>query len=138
MPARTYQVTLGERVLRVQVRREADAAFVRVDDGEEQPVDWRELHGALHTLRRGPPQIEVLAAVSRDGAGAHGHRRAGVRRPRSSTRRARGWHPSLGRAAAGHARLRAQVADARAAGEGPVPAWATRFRPASRWWCCRR
>jgi biotin carboxyl carrier protein len=67
MPTRTYQVSLGDRVLRVQLRREADAAYVRVDDGEEQPVDWRALHGTLHTLRLGPAQMEVLAAVSRDG-----------------------------------------------------------------------
>jgi len=67
MAVKTYQVTLGERVLRVQVRREANAAYVRVDDGEEQPVDWRALHGTLHTLQLGPSQTEVLAAVDRDG-----------------------------------------------------------------------
>ncbi|HEY2595739.1 MAG TPA: biotin/lipoyl-containing protein [Chloroflexota bacterium] len=67
MPSRQYQVTVGEQVLRVQVRREADAAFVRVDDGEEVRVDWRSLHGALHTLRLGDQRIELLAAVDRDG-----------------------------------------------------------------------
>jgi acetyl/propionyl-CoA carboxylase alpha subunit len=66
VPSRQYQVTVGERVLRVQVRREADAAFVRVDDGEEARVDWRSLHGALHTLRLGDRQIDLLAAVDRD------------------------------------------------------------------------
>jgi biotin carboxyl carrier protein len=67
MAARTYQVSLGERVLRVQVRREADAAYVRVDDGEEQPVELRALHGTLHTLRIGDAQTEVLTMVDRDG-----------------------------------------------------------------------
>jgi biotin carboxyl carrier protein len=67
VPSREYQVTLGERVLRVQVRREADAAFVRVDEGEEVRVDWHLLHGALHTLRLGDQQIELLAAVDREG-----------------------------------------------------------------------
>jgi biotin carboxyl carrier protein len=67
VPSRQYQVTVGEQVLRVQVRREADAAFVRVDDGEEVRVDWRSLHGALHTLRLGDQRIELLAAVDRDG-----------------------------------------------------------------------
>ncbi len=67
MPTRGYQVTVGERVLRVQVRREAHAAYVRVDDGEEVRVDWRSLHGALHTLQLGDEQIELLAAVDRDG-----------------------------------------------------------------------
>jgi biotin carboxyl carrier protein len=67
MPTQTYQVSLGERVLRVQLRREADAAYVRVDDGQERAVEWRALHGALHTLRLGRAQLEVLAAVDRDG-----------------------------------------------------------------------
>jgi glutaconyl-CoA/methylmalonyl-CoA decarboxylase subunit gamma len=67
MPTRTYQVTVGERTLRVQVRREGIAAFVRVDDGGEMQVDWRTLHGALHTLQIGDEQTELLASVSRDG-----------------------------------------------------------------------
>ena len=67
MPTRAYQVTVGERVLHVQVRREGDNAFVRVDDGDEVAVDWRTLHGALHTLQLGDQQIELLAAVDRDG-----------------------------------------------------------------------
>ncbi len=67
MPTKGYQVTLGERVLRVQVRREADAAFVRINDGDEVRVAWRLLHGALHTLQLGDTQVELLAAVGRDG-----------------------------------------------------------------------
>jgi biotin carboxyl carrier protein len=67
VPIRSYQVTVGERLLRVQVRREADAAFVRIDDGEEVQVEWRSLHGALHTLQVGDAQVELLAAVGRDG-----------------------------------------------------------------------
>jgi biotin carboxyl carrier protein len=67
VPTRGYQVTVGEHVLRVQVRWEADAAYVRVDAGDEIRVDWRSLHGALHTLQVGDEQIELLAAVDRDG-----------------------------------------------------------------------
>jgi biotin carboxyl carrier protein len=67
MPTQTYQVTVGERVLRVQVRREADGSFIRVDDGDERRVDWRSLHGALHTLKVDDAQTELLASVGRDG-----------------------------------------------------------------------
>jgi biotin carboxyl carrier protein len=66
MPTRTYQATIGERVLRVQVRRNGDAAFVRVDDGEEVQVDLRLLHGALHTLKLADEQTELLASIGRD------------------------------------------------------------------------
>jgi len=67
MPTRVYQVTVGERVLRVQVRREADSTSVRVDDGDETRADWRGLHGVLHRLRLGSAQTEVLASAVADG-----------------------------------------------------------------------
>jgi biotin carboxyl carrier protein len=67
MPTRTYQATIDQRVLRVQVRRDGDAAFVRVDDGEELRVDLRTLHGTLHTLHIADQQTELLASVSGDG-----------------------------------------------------------------------
>jgi len=67
MPTQTYQVTIGERVLRVRVRREVDGVFMRVDDGDETRVHWRALHGALHTLKIGDAQTELLASVGSDG-----------------------------------------------------------------------
>jgi biotin carboxyl carrier protein len=67
MPTQTYQVTVGERVLRVHVRREADGTFIRVGDGAEARVVWRSLHGALHTLKVDDAQTEVLASVGGDG-----------------------------------------------------------------------
>lgn len=67
MPTQAFQVTVGARVLRVQVRREVDATYVRVDDGEEVRVDWRSLHGALHTLQTGDARTELLASVGGGG-----------------------------------------------------------------------
>jgi biotin carboxyl carrier protein len=67
MPTLSYQVTVGDRVLRVSVRRDAEATFVRVDDGEEIRVDWRSLHGALHALQMDDGQTELLASVVGDG-----------------------------------------------------------------------
>ena len=63
-----YQVTVGERVLRVRLRSEADGVFVRVDDTAEVRADLRHLHGSLHSLRLGDTQNEVLAVVSDGGA----------------------------------------------------------------------
>ena len=57
----TYQVTLGERVVRVQVRRDGDRLLARVDDGPEQDVELRELRGTLHALRNGHRRTELLA-----------------------------------------------------------------------------
>jgi biotin carboxyl carrier protein len=67
MPAATYQVTLGERVVRVQVRREGDRVLVRVDDGEEQPALLSTVHGPLRSLEIGERHTELLA--TRDQAG---------------------------------------------------------------------
>ncbi len=62
----TYQVTIGERTLRVQVRREESAVFVRVDDGPETAADLRALHGSVHALSLGEQQLEVAASVATD------------------------------------------------------------------------
>src|SRR5947207_530563 len=65
---RVYQVTAGERALRVSLRSEADGVFVRVNDGAEVRAELRHLHGSLHSLRLGDAQKEVLAFVSGGGA----------------------------------------------------------------------
>jgi biotin carboxyl carrier protein len=59
-----YSVVIGERTLRVSVRRDGDAVFVRVDDGEEMVADFRQLHGALYALTLGAERLEVAASSS--------------------------------------------------------------------------
>ena len=66
MPATKYQVTLGDRVVQVQVRREGDQWFARIDAGDEQPVQLTTLHGALRSLAVGERRVELLAARFRD------------------------------------------------------------------------
>ena len=61
MPATTYQVTLGERTFRVQVRREGDRVLVRLDDGEEQPARLATVHGPLRSLEISGRHTELLA-----------------------------------------------------------------------------
>jgi glutaconyl-CoA/methylmalonyl-CoA decarboxylase subunit gamma len=63
----TYQVTVGERVVRVQLRRDGERVLARVDDGEERPVALQRVHGAAHFLRDGDRGLELLAD-ERDGA----------------------------------------------------------------------
>jgi propionyl-CoA carboxylase alpha chain len=67
MPATTYQVTIGDRVLRVMLRREGDRTFVRVDDGEEQPAQLTTVHGPLRSLAVGERRAELLAARDAQG-----------------------------------------------------------------------
>jgi propionyl-CoA carboxylase alpha subunit len=67
VPLTTYQVTIGERVLRVELRRLGDRYLARVDDGEEQPVELRTVHGALRSLVVGDGRTELLAARTADG-----------------------------------------------------------------------
>jgi propionyl-CoA carboxylase alpha chain len=61
MPSITYQVTLGERVVRVQLRRDGDRYVVRVDDGDERPVRLEAIRGPLHSLVLGERRTELLA-----------------------------------------------------------------------------
>jgi biotin carboxyl carrier protein len=61
-----YQVTIGDRVLRVQVRREGERLFVRVDDGVERPVRLGTVHGSLRSLSLGERRMELLAARDED------------------------------------------------------------------------
>lgn len=63
----TYQVTIDERLIRVEVRAADDGVFVRIDDGEEMPVDLRHVHGAAYSLRFGERREEVLADVREHG-----------------------------------------------------------------------
>ena len=62
-----YEVTIGERVLKVDVRSADDGFFVRVDEGDEVRADLRQLHGALHALSLDERRDEVMAVR---GAGA--------------------------------------------------------------------
>jgi biotin carboxyl carrier protein len=63
----TYEVTVGERVVRVAVRSAEDGTYVRVDDAPEVKADLRAVHGALHVLTLADERVEVLAAG--DGRG---------------------------------------------------------------------
>ncbi|HEX8967647.1 MAG TPA: biotin/lipoyl-containing protein [Chloroflexota bacterium] len=59
-------MTVGDRVLRVRLRREMDQLLVRVDDGQEQPASLGVVRGALHWLLVGERRTELLASVSDD------------------------------------------------------------------------
>jgi len=61
-----YQVTLGERVVRVELRRAGEHFFARVDDGAEQAVKLEQVHGLLRTVVVGDRRIELLATVQGD------------------------------------------------------------------------
>ncbi len=63
-----YQVTVGERIMRVELRRAGDQFFARVDDGAEQPLELRQVHGALRTLVLGERRLELLAAIQPEDA----------------------------------------------------------------------
>jgi biotin carboxyl carrier protein len=63
MATTAYHVTVGDRVLRVQLRRSGDSVFVQIDDGEEQPASITGVRGALYALTLGERQTELLAAV---------------------------------------------------------------------------
>jgi len=67
MRATKYQVTIAERVLQVSLRHAGDQCFVRIDDGDEQPVQLTTLHGALRSLAVGERRTELLATRSDDG-----------------------------------------------------------------------
>ena len=67
MSTTTYQVSVDQRVLKVQVRTSEDGAFVRLDDGEELRADLQQLHGALYALRLRDARDEVLAVAREHG-----------------------------------------------------------------------
>jgi biotin carboxyl carrier protein len=65
MPDTTgYQVTIGERVVLVELRREGELTYARVDGGDERPVQLGTVHGALRSLGIGAQRAELLAARS--------------------------------------------------------------------------
>jgi biotin carboxyl carrier protein len=61
-----YQVRLGERIVRVQVRRDGERMLVRVEDGQEQPARLATVHGVLRSLELGARRTELLAARDQD------------------------------------------------------------------------
>jgi biotin carboxyl carrier protein len=63
----TYQVTIGERTVRVTLRREGDQYVARLDDGPEQLVALRTVHGPLRALELGSRRAELLAEHSEGG-----------------------------------------------------------------------
>lgn len=67
MPATTYEVTLGERIVRVQVRQAGDRVLVSLDGGPEQPASLRTVHGLLRSLEIGRRRTELLAAWDSEG-----------------------------------------------------------------------
>ncbi len=58
----TYQVTIGERTLKVALRHEGNSVFARVDDGEERAVAMTPAREPLHALLIGGRRAEVMAA----------------------------------------------------------------------------
>jgi biotin carboxyl carrier protein len=60
-----YQVTIGERVLAVRVRRAGELVFASVDDGPEQAVRLDIVRGPLRSLVLGDQRSELL--MRRDG-----------------------------------------------------------------------
>ena len=66
MDTTTYQVRIGERQLRVRIRRDSEGTFIRVDESEERRAQLSEIHGALYTLRLGQRVVELLALAGRD------------------------------------------------------------------------
>lgn len=65
--ATTYEVTIGERAVRVSLRRAGDDYVVRIGDGPEQPAALRHIHGLLHLLSLGQRRTELLGARTADG-----------------------------------------------------------------------
>lgn len=61
MTGRTYQVAIEGRELRVNLRREGEQTFARLDGGPEVAVELEALHGSLHALRLDDRQVELLA-----------------------------------------------------------------------------
>src|SRR5919199_4108702 len=61
-----YQVTIDDRVLRVQLRRTQAGCLVRVDDGDEQRVEMGASHGAVYWLALGERRAELLARTEDD------------------------------------------------------------------------
>ena len=63
----TYEVTIGERVVRVALRSTDAGMFARIDDGAERLVHLATLHGVLRSLDLDGARSELLASPPRDG-----------------------------------------------------------------------
>lgn len=63
----TYRVTLGERVLAVEVARAGDGYVVRVDGGPERRIGLQSMHGVLQALEVDEVRSEVMARVGGEG-----------------------------------------------------------------------
>src|SRR5438067_10336987 len=61
----TYEISIADRVLRVEVRRDDGQVFVRVGDADEVRAELRSLHGALYSLTLGEQRTELAANVDR-------------------------------------------------------------------------
>ena len=66
MTQTAYQLTIDDRVLRVQIRRTEAGCFVRVDGGDEQRVDLGASHGSVYWLAVGDRRAELLARAEDD------------------------------------------------------------------------
>ena len=60
----TYEISIADRVLRVEVRRDDGQVFVRVGDADEVRAELRSLHGALYLLTLGEQRTELAANVT--------------------------------------------------------------------------
>ena len=60
----SYQVTIGDRTLKVDLRRQGNQILARIDDGDEQQARLEALHGNLQALTLGERRIELLAVSS--------------------------------------------------------------------------
>ena len=68
MAGMMYQVTFGDRVLRVKLRREGGRTFASVDDGQEWPVQLAQVHGPLRSLVLGERRTELVGICPHDAA----------------------------------------------------------------------
>jgi biotin carboxyl carrier protein len=64
----TYQVTIGEQTLRVEVRRTGDAVSVRVNAGEELVVALTRVRAAVYGLVVDGRRAELMARVTDDSS----------------------------------------------------------------------
>jgi acetyl/propionyl-CoA carboxylase alpha subunit len=67
MTSASYQVIIGDRSVRIQVRRESERVFVRVDDGDEQPASLSHVRGPMYALTLGEQRGELLATSVDEG-----------------------------------------------------------------------
>jgi biotin carboxyl carrier protein len=63
-----YQVTIGERTIRVTLRRADNRVLARIDDADEVAVEMTTVGGVLRSLAIGDSRTELLAARAADGA----------------------------------------------------------------------